>query len=48
MLSCGYENIPLPLLSKETGEMSGKKIDLTLENVRIEKIAAEGKGLAHV
>ena len=29
-------------------QMSRKRVDLLLENVQIEKIAAEGKGLAHV
>ena len=33
---------------KRKEQMSRKRVDLLLENVQIEKIAAEGKGLAHV
>ena len=33
---------------KRKEQMSRKRVDLLLENVEIEKIAAEGKGLAHV
>ena len=47
MLSCEYVNFPLPLQANRK-QMSRKRIDLLLENVTIEAVAAEGKALAHV
>ena len=35
-------------MQSKRNAMSRKRVDLLLENVEIEKIAAEGKGLAHV
>ena len=47
MLTCANKKFPLPLYGN-TNNMSKKRIDLLLENVTIESVAAEGKALTHV